>query len=460
MISAWKIMKGACLLLLGLMAIGSSRSNAADISTSKFAKFAADSSTEGGTTTKSVEKVSPFMPETTTSNQASQVTQAAYTSDSNCGTSDIDCYVGAPGNFWFRGEYIRWWTKGPHLPPLVSTVNDLNDPTGSLETVYGDRSVENGSHEGYRVNLGMWLNCCHTWGIEGDYFDISQNNDNYDSGNTNGYDSNGNVFPIVRPFFDYETQQVSLDAVGYPANYYGRVTVQTSDYFQSAGVWLRHQLHAKEWSTNNKDICWTDDCARTLRVDAIAGYRYSRLIDHVNIHDEEININSADTNFLTNYTFGDNYTGSNQFHGADIGLDTVFTRGCWSLDILTKVGLGNNRQTVTLDGLAIVDSSTRGGTIQTFAGKQIYTRDNFSAIPELTATVGYQVTDHFKLSAGYDMLYWSNVVRAADHIAVEPRSGLPFGTASIPAVLPPPPFVFNESFYWAQGVKVGGEFRF
>ena len=42
-------------------------------------------------------------------------------------------------------------------------------------------------------------------------------------------------------------------------------------------------------------------------------------------------------------------------------------------------------------------------------------------------TAGYQVTDHLKVTAGYDLLYWSAVVRAADQIAVGPDDGLSSG---------------------------------
>ena len=59
--------------------------------------------------------------------------------------------------------------------------------------------------------------------------------------------------------------------MGVPLQDVGRVTVDTGDYFQSAGVWLRRQLWASEWSTNNCDVNWTDRSARTFRLDAIGG---------------------------------------------------------------------------------------------------------------------------------------------------------------------------------------------
>jgi hypothetical protein len=60
---------------------------------------------------------------------------------------------------------------------------------------------------------------------------------------------------------------------------------------------------------------------------------------------------------------------------------------------------------------------------------------------------------------GYDLLYWTAVVRAADQIAVEPTTGYPYGTvlgnySTLPA------FSWNESHYFAEGLRLGGELRF
>ena len=48
-----------------------------------------------------------------------------------------------------------------------------------------------------------------------------------------------------------------------------------------------------------------------------------------------------------------------------------------------------------------------------------YSRDQFSVVPEVGLNVGYQLTRHVSLSAGYTCIYWSNV-----HTAPEMRSTL------------------------------------
>ena len=455
---AWTRMKGVCLLLLGLATTGGGRSLATDIATQSFATFADSSpATTTGSPFKDESAATPgkAVPATPGVTESSPPESAA--GNACC----YDSFAGAPGRFWFSGEYLYWNTSGAHLPPMVSTVTNLDNPSGSLQTVFGDREVRDGTHEGYRIDLGMWLDCCHNWGLEADYFDVTGQPDNYDSGLSNGF-NNGNPFPIVRAFYDPGLVNgvplgIQLSGVAYPNQYVGRITVDTDDYFQSAGVWLRRNLRASEWSTNNQEVNWTNSCARTFRLDAIAGYRFARLIDSVDERDDEMSINRASADYLTEYTYIDSYHAVNTFNGADLGLNAVCTFGRWSVDVVTKAAIGFNNQYVRLYGLEQVDASNTGGGIQASSGTQEYSRDRFSAIPELTVTGGYQVTDHVKITVGYDLLYWSAVVRAADQIAVEPTTGYPYGTL-VNSTLPP--FSFNESHFLAQGLRLGAECRF
>ena len=67
-------------------------------------------------------------------------------------------------------------------------------PSGLLyRHVFGGRDIRDGSHEGYRMDFGTWLDHGHSWGMEADYFDLNGKADGYDSGFTNGF-VNGNRF--------------------------------------------------------------------------------------------------------------------------------------------------------------------------------------------------------------------------------------------------------------------------
>ena len=140
----------------------------------------------------------------------------------------------------------------------------------------------------------------------------------------------------------------------------------------------------------------------------------------------------------------------------------MYTFGRWSLDVVGKAASaattstsacttsnhrrGNARGTRHRADLSVVDPA------------QEFSRNRFSAIPELTVTAGYQLTDHLKVTAGYDLLYWTAVVRAADQIAVDPPTGLPYGTVVGNSTLPR--VLLNESHFLAQGLHLGAELRF
>ena len=151
------------------------------------------------------------------------------------------------------------------------------------QTLFGGDNIREGDHDGYRMNFGMWLDCQHRWGVEADYFDVTGRPDNYDSGEVNG-NMNGTAFPIGRLLNDTSVTTPPLgptpnaiDGVGYLGLAYGRITVETSDYFQSAGIWLRRELRASEWSTSGQDVNWLDPCARSFRVDGLCGYRFAQV---------------------------------------------------------------------------------------------------------------------------------------------------------------------------------------
>ena len=239
-------------------------------------------------------------------------------------------------------------------------------------------------------------------GLEANYFDVTGRPDNYDSGQTTG-----STLPLVRAFYDPTIPGVVPGFVAVPGIAAGRITVDTNDYFQSAGIWLRRQLQASEWSTNDSDVNWTDSSARTFRLDAIGGYRFARLIDSVNEQDSEFDPS------LNQYTNINNYRTVNDFNGLELGLDAVYTFSHWSLDVVGKAAVGFNNQNVSLYYLTELDTTNSGGgPLPPSTASPEISRNCFSVIPQLELNLGYQVTDHLKVTGGYDLLYWTNVVQA------------------------------------------------
>ena len=44
-----------------------------------------------------------------------------------CDDVDCGCLVGPVGRYWFRADYLLWWTRGSYVPPLVTTSTNPAD---------------------------------------------------------------------------------------------------------------------------------------------------------------------------------------------------------------------------------------------------------------------------------------------------------------------------------------------
>ncbi len=456
-------LKGVGLLLLSLAAMGEGRNFAADIASQNFLAMAdSPSASAAGSAT-----ASPFKDESA-STLAKSVTGETTTATAlpPTGTAPAyDCFLGAPGKVWFRGEYVHWWTSGANMPAMVETLTN----NGTIaQPIFGDRTVYDGNHDGYRMNFGMWLDCQHCWGVEADYMDLSGKPCGYVNNFTDGF-VNGNPYSVLRVLSNPNEGGQVIDYIGDAGNkIVGNISIDSSNYFQSAGITVRHELRAMEWSTCNRDVNWTDSSARTFRLDALAGYRFARLIDTVNETDNSFDYNTNSAFYEYSYNTVNNYKTVNNFNGAELGLNAVYTFGRWSLDVVGKAAIGVNNQYASVYNQVTVDVSNAIGPTPPLVGNpsplQEFSRNQFSAIPELMVTGGYQVTDHFKVTVGYDLLYWSAVVRAPNQIAVDPSSGALYGTATgnfsgnLPQLLSSA--VFNETHYFAEGLRLGAELRF
>jgi hypothetical protein len=88
-------------------------------------------------------------------------------------------------------------------------------------------------------------------------------------------------------------------------------------------------------------------------------------------------------------------------------------------------------------------------------------RTEFSVIPEAGLTLGYQVSRCLRVNLGYNVLYWSNVVRPGEQIdTVLDTNQIPnFPGPATPAVVQRPRVPFNETNLWVQGITAGLEVR-
>ena len=134
----------------------------------------------------------------------------------------------------------------------------------------------------------------------------------------------------------------------------------------------------------------------------MVGFRYYRLDDNLGITE-----NLQVTRLIappsgTRFNILDNFNAKNEFYGGELGLRTQIYRGRWSLDILTKLAMGNTQQTVTIAGQTVITPPT--GTATTFntgilasgTNSGTFQHDDFTIIPQLGLELGYQLNCHWR----------------------------------------------------------------
>ena len=96
-------------------------------------------------------------------------------------------------------------------------------------------------------------------------------------------------------------------------------------------------------------------------MDAIAGYRFSRLIDTVNEQDDGFEYNANQPTFLNQFTYVNDYKTVNNFNGGELGLNAVYTHGRLSLDVVAKAAIGVNNEYVSLYNQETIETSNAVG---------------------------------------------------------------------------------------------------
>jgi hypothetical protein len=262
--------------------------------------------------------------------------------------------------------------------------------------------------------------------------------------------SNGNA-PLYRPLFNTST---GLSGVEIVAN--SLVPSQMPNGLSTAGG-FSSTLKSSFWGAEgNLRSCLL--CGDNYFIDGLLGFKTLAL-------DEGLTLRESPT--LSNglgFLVEDQFKTRNQFYGGQVGIVAETRYDRWIFNVQAKLGIGETSQTVVINGSTIV-LPPGGGSAAFPAGIYAgasnigsYHRQVFSVVPDLGASIGYQLTNHIKIFAGYDFIYWTNVLRPGQQIdqVINPNL-VPGGPGGGPAR---PSFAFQNSDFWAQGIKVGVEFRY
>ena len=373
-----------------------------------------------------------------------------------CNTPRRFC-ICLPSHGWVHPEYLLWWQSGMNLPPLVTTGGGTTRATAGVlpgaSILYGgDDSALDGSRSGGRIRFGTWFDRFPGLGLEGEYFGLAQGSESFFQ-NSNGSPT------LARPFFNITTGLQDAELVAFPNVLSGSVQVDVTSELNGAAARFRRSLCCSSGCAYSPFCCTT--VPTSSRLDGTVGYRYYELKEALDIRER---LQSTDTANPGSFNILDHFDTRNQFNGGEVGVLWQGRRGLWSLDGLMRVGIGNNHQTVSIRGNTVATQNGASTNFNTGILTQrtnigTYDRNEFTMIPELGLTLGYQFTRRVRLTAGYSMIYWGNVVRPGDQVDLDvnpnlfPPEAVPFTGALRPQ------FQFVSTDYWVQGLSFGAEMR-
>jgi hypothetical protein len=387
---------------------------------------------------------------------ATDVAAACGETMSTCG---CDTLCGPPGRVWLGAEYLLWQTKGNRLPALATgapagtpraVAGTLGGPGTTV--LIGDREYANDWRSGFRLYGGLWLNQAQTIGIEGDWFFLG------DSSTREVAASDGSQI-VTRPFintvrrnadgtFSEVTPFQDTQLVSFPNVLRGQVAVTTNSSVYGAGANLVGNL-----------LC--NECGR---LDALVGWRYMNLKDTLNIREDLTGLPGSDNAGAT-FVVRDNFMTENQFNGVNLGLAHEKRFGSFFIATRASIALGNTNTVVNIDGST--DITNANGQTSRFVGGLLtqpsnigrYELNKFATITELGLKAGVQVTEHLRVYAGYNFIYWSDVVRTGNVIDLRVNaSQIPPRLNQTGALYPR--FEPKYTDFWAHGIVIGAQVRY
>ena len=338
---------------------------------------------------------------------------------------------------YLRGEYLLWWLTGDKLPPLVTTSPAATPPLqagvlGQPDTtvLFGDQAANASGRSGARLTLGMWLNPSAR--LELEWFGLG--------GQHTAFNQSSGGDPILAtPFHNLSTGVEDAYLFAYPGLSQGSISIREISYFTGAGFHIMRDF-------------WSDQTpSRALhRFGGLYGFRYLGLYEKLSI-DSFTDAAGGSTTF-------DAFRTTNNFYGGNFGLYGERYSGRWTLATVGRLAFGTTSQHANITGTSTALSAAYpAGLLALPSNMGSYVHDLFTVIPQLELKLAFAITPRWRLTAGYDLIYWNRAARPGQQIdtSLNPTqlSGTVVGT-------PGPVFKFHEGDLLIQGVSGGLEFHY
>ncbi len=374
------------------------------------------------------------------------------------GLTGTNGYYGVRNRGFVQAEYLLWWASPLNIP-LLGTTNTqggfgfVGEP--GTAPILGPGQIISPFRNGIRMRAGTWLGECNNCGIDGSFFYLAKK--------SNDIVLTSDQFPIItRPVFSPNPKPGggiignTGEAVTVPGILTGSLSAHAESVIFGFDANIRKCLYTccdshAEWFFGYRNVDMQESLSVTENINVIGnGAGRVTLTDPIG------------SVVLVRDTFATN----NYFNGAQIGGLYERQWGRFSVTGRASVALGVTHQELNIEGFQIRTQpgkppmTFRGGLLAAGPNLGNFSHNEFSVVPEVTVNVGYRVTPAWRLYAGYNLLYWSNVIRPGDQIdGVVDLTNVPNAPAVPPSGLARPAVPFRQSNMWITGVQFGAEWR-
>jgi hypothetical protein len=355
---------------------------------------------------------------------------------------------------WFGGiEYLMMWQRGDRPPPLVTTAREPGENEDPLDPdtagelgqegtviLVGDERIMERLGSGGRVTIGTWLDGrqCLSLVTRGWY------------GGRKSYHYNQNqdqtaTAVLTRPFFnvtDGETPSQDARIVAFPNRATGSVSIDSDSETFGADVSIRQFLYGDLGGT----------------VDFLWGYQFMRLNGSLGIATSSTSLDDDFVPIGTVFSVSDDFTTTNEFHGAQLGLAAAYRERCWSFNGLVKVAFGSLRREATRSGRTVttIDDATtveNQGLLVRSTNSGTFSDDTFAWVPELDLSVGWHRFKHCDVTFGYHVIAMTDALQPSG--AIDPALAVNLSDSD-PLTGPqrPTAALFDRTFY-VHGIHFG-----
>ncbi|HTV57024.1 MAG TPA: BBP7 family outer membrane beta-barrel protein [Terriglobia bacterium] len=362
--------------------------------------------------------------------------------------------------FWAGAEALLWWEKDEHLPAnLVTSGLPTDAVPGALGQpntlgLSGPGNVNFGPFAGLRLFAGAWLDPQQILGVEAGGFVLQEQGQGFNFNSTVG----GNPLLALR-HFDAASGAQDAFVIASPSSSTGGIAVQTDSQLWGADANVLHTFF------------WT----RSFRLVGLFGFRYLDLSEALSIQTRSMAISGSAVSFLgqsfaaPSYDLtADRFNARNQFFGGQVGLRSEYYFSHFFVAAIGKLAVGQTDEVRNALGVSTLQigttpvQSTAGGLFAVPSNSGHFVNEDLGIVPELQLKGGVLLTRWLRATIGYDVLYWSRVLRASDtlDLTVDTRQ-VPTSPAYQPGVaVHSPSAMFNPSSFWVQGLTLGLEFTY